>query len=366
MPDITSLDSLERALRQVSGTPKVLEALWDGDTQGWYLTVSLYVEQGVWPLKRTVRHDLGTVVLGTDLRLFNGQVPPWPEAELVKTFVQQTQAKYGLILYLPSEEPDDECPRWTERAQARACADCGKLGTPTNSPYLPKDICYNCHLRREQNARIQHEEAYDEGVNWYVVKDEIYRSLGYATYFESFAIAPYIEPASLLGFAPNAIHIVTLAQDALATIQARLADALAEKLAAYEPADKDSRKSPFYHFDTICYQGATYELEIKFHKLHEEISNLFHSWEATHEAIMDKASYQFYFKRGITHRDDTLLRYLNYPTPSAKTVDQLTQHYRGVLTEQEVHHTLTKLEAMHCLAVAGGNVIITQTGRNIV
>lgn len=366
MPDITSLESLEHAVRQVSGTPKVLEALWDGDMQGWYLNVSLYVEQGVWPLKRTVRHDLGTVVLGTDLRLFNGQVPPWPEAELVKTFVQQTQGKYGITLYLPSEEPDDECPRWTERAHARACADCGKLGTPTDSPYLPKDICYTCHLRREQKARVQHEEPYDEGVNLYVVKDEVYRSLGYATYFEDLTIAPYVDPTLLQDFAPNTIHIVTLAPDALATIQARLAEALAEKLAAYEPADKDSRKSHFYHFDTICYQGVTYELEVKWHKLHDQISNLFHSCEATREAIAAGASYQLYFKRGITHRDDALLRYLNYPTPSAKTIDQLVQQYHGVLAEQEVHRTLVKLEAMHCLTLASGSVTITQTGRNIV
>jgi hypothetical protein len=366
MPDITSLDSLERALLQVSGTPKVLEALWDGDTQGWFLYLSVYVEQGVWPLKRTVRHDLGTVVLGTDLRLFNGQVPPWPEAELVKMFVQQTQAKYGLTLYLPSEEPDDECPRWTERAQARACADCGKLGIPTDSPYLPKDICYNCHLRRERNARLQHDEAYDEGVTLYVVKDEVYRSVGYATHFESFAIAPYVDPALLPGSAPNSIHIVTLAPNTLLIIQARLAEALAQKLAAYEPADKDSRKSHFYHFVTIHYQGVTYELEVKWHPLHGEISTLFHSWEATCEAITDGAHYQLYFKRGITHRDDAFLRYLNYPTPSAKTVEQFVQQYRGVLTAQEVHHTLAKLEAMHCLTLVGGDVTITQTGRNIV
>ncbi|WP_262895323.1 hypothetical protein [Hymenobacter lapidiphilus] len=39
MPDITSFDSLDYALQQVSGKPTVLEALWDGDTQGWYFEV---------------------------------------------------------------------------------------------------------------------------------------------------------------------------------------------------------------------------------------------------------------------------------------------------------------------------------------
>ncbi|MGI4736202.1 MAG: hypothetical protein ACRYG7_13580 [Janthinobacterium lividum] len=365
MPAITSVDSLERALAQVSGTPKVLEALWDGDTQGWYLYLNVYVTRGIWPLKRSVCHDLGTVMLGTDLRLFTGQVPPWPEVELVKTFVKQTQAKYGLTLYLPAEEPDDECPRWTERAQARACADCGKLGIPTDSPYLPKNICYRCHLRREQNARVQHDEASDEGVYLNVYTDGVYRSLSYATHFERFALAPYVEPALLLNFTPATIQVVTLEQDALRAIQARLADALAEKLASYEPTDKGSRKSPFYQFTTIRYQDVPYELELKWHELHRDINDLFHSWDAIGQAIADGSSYKIYFKRGITHRDDSLLRYLNYPTPSPKTMDQLIEHYRGVLTEQEINRTLVKLEAMQCLEVADRTITITQMGSNI-
>ena len=254
--------------------PRVLEALWDGDTQGWYLGVSVYVEKGVWPLKRTVCHALGTVVLGTDIRLFNGQVPPWPEAELVKTFVQQTQAKYGLTLYLPSEEPDDACPRWTEREQARACADCGKLGLPTDSPYLPKDICYTCHLKREQKARIQHEQPCDDGILLYVHKNGVYRSVRYATHFDRFALAPYVDPSLLPSATQGTIHVVTLEQHVLVAIQAHLADALHQKLASYEPAEKESRKRHFYHFDHITYQGITYELELKWHERHRENSFL--------------------------------------------------------------------------------------------
>ncbi|MDO7846834.1 hypothetical protein Q5H92_10735 [Hymenobacter sp. M29] len=366
MPAITSLESLDRAIQQVSGTHKVLEALWEGDTQGWYLCLSVYAEQGIWPVKRTVCHPLGTVTLGSDLRLFTGQVPPWPEAELVKTFVQQTQRTYGLTLYLPSEEPDDECPRWTERAHARACADCGKLGFPSDSPYLPKDVCYRCHLRREQNARIRNEAACDDGVNLYVYKDGVHRSLGYATHFDSFAIAPYVDPARLPAPLPGGVHVVTLEKEALVDIHARLTADLTEQLSSYEPAEKDARKSHFYHFEEINYQGVAYELEVKLHRLHRDISRVFHAWAGTQQAIADGASYWIYFKRGITHRDDAVLRYLNYPTPSPKRMDQVVQHYHGILTEQEVSRTLAKLEAMHCLERVGRDVTISQTGSNIV
>lgn len=366
MSTITSLAYLKSAIERVGGRPKVLEALWDGDTQGWYLGLSLYVERGVWPLKRTECHFLGSVVLGTDLRLFTGQVPPWPEVELVKAFVAQTQATYGLTLYLPSEEPDDECLRWTERAHARACLDCGKLGKPTDSPYLPKDICYNCHLRREQRARLQLEQAYDGGINWYVYGQGQYRKVAYATQFESFVIAPYVDPALVQGFLPDTIHVVTLEQDALLSIQAGLADALAAKLAAYEPAEKDTPKSRFYDFVLMPYQGVTYELEVQCHALHREISTLFHGWETTRNALLEGASYKLYFKHGITYRDEAVLRYLTYPTPSPKPIHQLLEQYQGILTEQQVQHTLAKLEAMHCLEIVASDVTITQTGRNIV
>ncbi|RFP64292.1 hypothetical protein D0N36_14625 [Hymenobacter lapidiphilus] len=285
---------------------------------------------------------------------------------MVKTFVQQTQAKYGLTLYLPSEEPDLDWPRWTEREQARACDDCGKLGFPTDSPYLPKHICYTCHLKREQKAHIQHEQPCDDGVNLYVYNNGVYRSVGYVSQFDSFAIAPYVDPSLLLGAAPPTIHVITLEHNALVEIQAHLAEALEKKLACYKPAEKESRKSHSYHFEHMAYQGVTYELELKWHERHREIRILFDGWDTTRGAIADGSIYKIYFKRGISYRDDSLLRHLNYPIPSPKTIDQLVQHYSGILSQEEISSALAKLEAMHCLEVVGRDVTITQTGRNIV
>lgn len=36
MPNITSFEILDSEIQKVSGRPTVLEALWDGDTQGWF------------------------------------------------------------------------------------------------------------------------------------------------------------------------------------------------------------------------------------------------------------------------------------------------------------------------------------------
>ena len=143
MPNITSFEILDSEIKKVPGRPTVLEALWDGDTQGWFLLINLYTETG------TSQH-LGILSFGGDIRLFNGEVPSWPEAELAKEWGQKAAKKYGLTFYFPSDsEPDDNCPSWTQRHLAINCADCNKLIIPTDSEYLPRDICYNCHLKRK-------------------------------------------------------------------------------------------------------------------------------------------------------------------------------------------------------------------------
>ena len=154
-----SFATLAARIDAVNGKPAVLEALWDGDTTGWHLNLTLYYYAKTWWFKEIIKPvlssiSLGYISAGSDIRLFTGQVPPWPEAELAKALGQQAEEKYGLTFYFPSELPDDDCPAWTQRHLAIACGDCSKLIIPTTSPYLPKDICYNCHLARESRSRI--------------------------------------------------------------------------------------------------------------------------------------------------------------------------------------------------------------------
>ena len=158
MGNIESFTQLTQRIDAVNGIPVVLEALWDGDTSGWYLYLTLYYKRRTWWFKEIIwpqvsKTDLGVISLGGDIRLFNGSVPPWPEAVLGKELGQQASEHYNLTFYFPSEEPDDDCPAWHQQHRAIACADCGKLIIPSDSIYLPKDICYPCHLRRESNRR---------------------------------------------------------------------------------------------------------------------------------------------------------------------------------------------------------------------
>lgn len=136
---------------------------------------------------------LGIVTRGEVERIFSTEVPLWPEAVLIREWGHKAAEKFDLTFYFPSEnEPDDNCPGWHQRHLAVNCKDCNKLIIPTDSPYLPKEICYSCHLLRERNQEIQNDTPYDERVTMFLSNGEVDEHIGYCSFFKDFAIAPYI------------------------------------------------------------------------------------------------------------------------------------------------------------------------------
>ncbi|WP_147243334.1 hypothetical protein [Chitinophaga flava] len=367
MPTITSFEELDKEIQKAGGKPLVLEALWDGDTQGWYLILSLYIETGVLFWKKQEVVQLGTVSFGGDIRLFNGAVPAWPEAELTKEWGQKAIKKYGLTFYFPSDkEPDDNCPGWTDRHLAINCADCNKLIIPTDSPYLPKEICYHCHLTRESNEKIKNAVPYDNGVTMYLFRNEEYKQIGYCSYFESFTIAPFIQHHVKHQLIEQAINVVTLDQPDIIALKEQLEHTLENKLATYQRGEIEERMKLFVSFYTCTYKGKQYELMNKYNEAHRLIIELISSWETAEEAISENYSYKIIFKKGITYRDDAILRFVNYVSKGTAAISAINKQYTGVLTEAIVMDTIKKLEQIGCLEISGDEVSITRTGKNIV
>lgn len=63
-------------LSEKAASALAIEALWDGDTQGWFVDICAVFKLG--PEFDSIR--LHSLCRGGDIRLFNGQVPTWPEA----------------------------------------------------------------------------------------------------------------------------------------------------------------------------------------------------------------------------------------------------------------------------------------------
>jgi hypothetical protein len=133
--------------------PLGFDARWDGDSQGWvvYLDAACMLDTDtpttVWAPELTVLR------FGGDLRVFQGAVAPWPEAQVAIELGEALARHFGApFRFLSPDELIDVCPPWWERARTHPCDDCGKLILRCDPPDLPGEVCYHCHLRREARS----------------------------------------------------------------------------------------------------------------------------------------------------------------------------------------------------------------------
>lgn len=364
MPNITSFEILDDEIKRIGGKPAVLEALWDGDTEGWYLLLYLYTKREGFFNRRQTRHLLGEVCISKGMEHFTDG--KWTVAELANSFGKKAKEKYKLTFYFPSQEPDNDCPKWTERYLAIHCADCNKLIIPTDSPYLPKDICYSCHLTKEQNERVKNAEPCDDGVSMYLFKNDEYERIGYSTNFQSMTIAPFIAGKVNEQLTSEAISIVTLNKEDVLELKQKLETILEEKLLEYEKPIIEEKRKRLIATHMVQFKGQEYELMYQFNDNHSEISGLVSSFNDASRAIAEGYTYQLFFKKGITYRDDSVLRFVNYVCEGTTTVSAIREQYRKVLTENEVLDTVKKLALIGCVTVSGNEIAITVIGKNIV
>jgi hypothetical protein len=124
--------------------PHVFEALWDGDTQGWFLM--LFARRKTWTgYNRSCLWSLRGA--GGDFRLFTGLVPPYPEAYILNYVGTELAKVYDVPFYFPSpQDADDDCPGWWEKDETKRCISCGK--------YLSIErknvVCYHCDLKKDK------------------------------------------------------------------------------------------------------------------------------------------------------------------------------------------------------------------------
>lgn len=146
--DLRYRELLEQ-LGGMSPRPVALEALWDGDTQGWFVDLFAVTRSAASYESRYLQTFSG----GGDIRVFNGQVPPWPEAQLAAKIGQQLADALGIPFHFPSpSEPEDDCPHWWQLGESSPCTRCSiPLLQKAELPW--RGVCYRCHLALETEAR---------------------------------------------------------------------------------------------------------------------------------------------------------------------------------------------------------------------
>lgn len=133
-------------VKSLTSSPMVFQADWDGDSTGWFVRFSAVTEDGQ-------THFLGIFSEGGDIRLFNGQVPPWPEAMAAQRLGQELAGQYGAEFYFPSpDHPEEDCPHWKQRDKGYPCRRCNTL--LLQDPLCPwHGLCFHCHLGEEREQR---------------------------------------------------------------------------------------------------------------------------------------------------------------------------------------------------------------------
>lgn len=129
--------------------PVAVQAWWDGDSEGWMVCIDAVHAYG-----QSFGSESIACLRGSDgdLRLFNGGVPPWPEAQIASEAGRLIESRLKIPFFFPSpEEPEEDCPRWWDRHLAKPCLACGKL--LLQEPKIPwLGYCYKCHLKNERSA----------------------------------------------------------------------------------------------------------------------------------------------------------------------------------------------------------------------
>lgn len=336
--------------------PLAIQCLWNSDYEYIGLTVTMvFKEFGSYRTKE---------IIELEYKNFESTEAMAAEAERIAT---EYVDKYHIELYFPSpDEWSRDCPNWWESKSSPKCEDCNTPIIPSDSEYLPKEVCYPCHLERKSNQKIINAEPYDDGVTMYLSKNDEHRKIGYCSYFEDFTIAPFIKHKVASELADESIQVITLEKWEILELDEELKEALKQKLEHYvKPVINDDMKTLVRTYK-VAYNGVEYELEAKFNNTHNEISKLIHSLKTNQEALNEDYTYEIYFKKGITHRDDSILRFINYVSKGKTGIESICEHYKKILSEIEVLKAVEKLERMGCVALNGCDVTITTIGRNIV
>jgi len=352
MSDITDFTTLDREIKNAGGTPKVLEALWDGDTHGWWLALSLYVEKN---------NYLSCIYLGRVQAYGMLKGEGSPEAILAKELGAQAIKKYGLEFYFPSDkDADDDCPSWRDRHLGIHCVDCNKLILPPENSYRPKNVCFHCNLAREHNDEIRRAKPVDHGTTLYLYRKGKYEAWVSCGSYTGFPMGAYLHD-----------HVPTELSEGVTAVTLTLADmeALCPRLEARidvlvqsyrDPGDQRYTKMGSF-LQTRFYKGRAYRVMPSHDNDMDELYQLMESLYRTREAIEEGKVYKFHLKKGFTTRDMAMLRYA-WKTKGKATLSEFQAHFKGVLTKSEVIDTVEKMQRFGCLKTGEAGIKLTRTG----
>lgn len=173
---------IQNIIGEDNNEPKAVQCLWYSDVNYLALDIEL-----VYKTKQGYDKKRVTTLNYMD---FESQKELSKEAtEIGKKLAKKHRAEF----YFPSpDEWSRDCPDWWESKIAFKCEGCGAPIIQTDSKYLPKEVCYPCHLTREQNERIKNDLSTEDRYVIYKNNAEEIPMLNYSTDLKSLIIYQYL------------------------------------------------------------------------------------------------------------------------------------------------------------------------------
>jgi hypothetical protein len=364
MSRITTFETLEQQINETPGTPTVLEAMWDGDSDGWYLLLFLYTVAASSSEQALEREFLEEVVLPEGSASFTGE--RWNVCLLAEELGNKAAEKYNLTFYFPANmHPDTDCPTWPDRHLGIPCKECGKLLLPRNSAYIPDDICHHCHTEQEDNKAIKEQHPIQSWAKVYLLKGDISLTGSFWSENETSHMAQATHEKIKNLPSGNVVNILHLTREEVIELKNNMEKTLDRLLDAYEMPVIEEQRKRFVQLYDIKYKDKTYELMGMFNHKHDRIGDLIRRVAVAEQALAGDYDYVVYFREHFTHRDDSFLHLLRFSEKATKSLTAISKEYAYLLTKAEISETLKRLEAIGCIAINGDQVSITQVGERI-
>ena len=353
--------SIVQKIESLPGRPLAVEALWDGDSHGWYLCLRIVMESE----GQQEAHLLDS--------------KGWSEAHIFQELGIQIGEQYGIEFFFPSpDKPDDDCPSWLERDQAIRCDNCQKLILPDDppSPWLKQGLCYHCHLAFEAPEREAERERrriegivkdipYHSEVGFRIQKEEkVLKAISYGS-LADMPIAPFL-PAKFeqLKHQPGK-KILLIEGEELLQLARDLEQELDQRLDQLQPLE--SRKLHFFtvhgYMKPLVYKGKEYMLSTALRDRHWEILSLHEVWEAAKTAYKEYHHFRVRWCDGITKRDLAFLRLMGKAKGKPTERKFIQEAFEEILSDSQIEASLQRLEAEGFIRIWEDHIILLEKGQ---
>ncbi|NML37284.1 hypothetical protein HHL17_08740 [Chitinophaga sp. G-6-1-13] len=351
---LSTYDDLCTKIAAAGGKPLALEAVWDGDTEGWHLCLTLYTRAG---RETFYEHFLGSVEPDTNFRIPDEESLRSVEAFLVNQWGQMAAVQYGLEFYFPSpDEYTDDCPRWPQRHLGVSCADCGKLMLKEMAA-RHKGVCFHCDMNRESNRKLKTNAPGSRHGIFASVKDDNISSIVRCTNGKGLSIVEGLEMDTSTWKSPSSaiVEIVITEEDIL-----RWKEILHGKIKIELSTAKSSLSQvQEQRFSQLKFEGQTYYFG-KWDTLdYASVTFLMGEYEPITAALAQKAVFKIFYFHDLSAREDSFMRSIHFGFKGQAATTLLINKFKKILTPEEVITTLKQMEERGLLNRQGDQLTLT-------